>query len=688
MTFVMAQCVPLDFTTSRYSEEKVELHDNRSLIFPFHSNTQEAPRIFDIPSLESLFSLPEDDTYEVLSRRSKSPQNTNFHSEETIRNFRTVDFKNNDSFFGNSTYATEGIDEESRKFSSKKKSELYSNFESNIIKNLNKNQTSKVTQINHGMPDFSNTTKEKNKNSSLYANFIGKPMRHSVSNSLKNKTNIIREQGVFKMKIQKPTTSRPNKFMTITHKPIIINLTKVPSKFNNGRSTTKPTTKTTRTPGWISKIKSSTPTPTTSTKSYSFGWPNNKIKNKNDWNRYKNYTDMNVSKGTLKKPTPNRRKKPSTTSTISNNNRKKPTKSNRVKYVPKPGYTPTIEEVKQNWYESGVPYPNPMPEISSNSPTFALPSEEGTLIAENLDSLQVDAADDNPITNAISTFNLDMRPAVTDLKDTLGNGGNGCPTVHISSSVLSPQQRQECSDLNLVINSHFHQNAASDRLPSIDTYQAENPEEDIPIEAVEDPVEEAAEGEVAQADPGAALADPAGIQADAAGGSPGTGGTGGSGANGGTGGNGGDGSNGGLGWPDLKGILDTVDWIGNKFGGILNFLKNPYLYIVPATLFFLLGFFLIIALFPWWIPLLFLFVGIKAKKKPNVVYHKHVHKPVHHPDGWFWDQHTKTWGNVQDYLHNRRIDNVHLNHIPQAIEQFEKKYKFQNPALKSMKKKG
>ncbi|XP_045479080.1 general transcriptional corepressor trfA-like isoform X1 [Harmonia axyridis] len=706
MTFVMAQCVPLDFTTSRYSGETVELHDNRSLPLLLLSNSHTTPQIFDISNSEEIFSLHDNLRDEFKGRRSKSPRSQQFHVDELIRNLRAVDFRKNDSFLGNSTDLTkESGEDESRKFSNKKKPQLYSNFERKPSNDkINKTQTTNsnpIKPINVSKNSIHiNNTKSKttnSKNSSLYSNFVTNPIRHTqtlkpLSNNnissfknqnINNNKNVAKKPGVFEIRVPKPTiTPKPTKFQTITNKPIIIELTKVPQILNSFQTTRKPTVKISRTPGWVSKIKSTTPIPTTSTKTNNFGWPNNKIKNKKDWNRYKNYTELHNSV-TSKKPNSNTRRKPTLTSSISNN-RNKPIKPNKVKYVPKRGHKPTLEEIKQNWYESGVPYPNPMPEISSNSPTFALPPIDTLPIEEDLEAVQVDAAENNPITNALSTFNLDMRPAGTNLKDTIGSASSGCPTVHISSSVLSPQQRQECSDLNLVINSHFHQNTASDRTPTIDTYQAENPEEDVPVEAVEDPVEEVgqAEADLPVAD-GAAQFDP--VQADSAGGTPGTGGTGGSGANGGNGGNGGDGSSSGLGWPDIKGMLDAVDWLGNKFGYLFSFLRNPYLYLIPAALFFLLGFFLILALFPWWIPLLFLFVGIKAKHKPNVAHHKHIHKPIHHPDGWFWNQNTKTWENVQDFLHRRRVDNANLNHIPEAINQFGRKYGFNNLKLKSIK---
>lgn len=131
-------------------------------------------------------------------------------------------------------------------------------------------------------------------------------------------------------------------------------------------------------------------------------------------------------------------------------------------------------ETKQNWYDENLPIPTPNPEIFSNSPQFSISdvANSDELLNGDLSSFGVDAAEfpsssSNPL-SPISTFNLDMLPDQT--KDAAG--GSGCPTVHISSNVLGPQQRQDCSDLNLVINSHFHQNMATDRTPGISTYDA------------------------------------------------------------------------------------------------------------------------------------------------------------------------------------------------------------------------
>ena len=322
---------------------------------------------------------------------------------------------------------------------------------------------------------------------------------------------------------------------------------------------------------------------------------------------------------------------------------------------------PTLNEIKQAWYEQGVPYPTPNPEINSHSPPYSL--NEVSSVPPSPEPTQIPAQPD--LSNAISTFNLDMAPESTDVK----NGLSPCPSVHISSSVLNPQQRQECSDLNLVINSHFHQNTATDRSPVVpETYDAVPVAEDEPVPPPD-----------VQADPGPG----AGGQADAAPAAP-SGGTGGSGGSGGSGGNGSDG--GGLRLPDLKGLFDFLKFLWEKFGHLLNFLRNPYLYIVPMALFFTLGFLTVIGLFPWWIPALILFAGVKNKKKSsNVTFYKHVHKPVHHPDGWFWNHETKTWQNVADFQHHRRVDEEFKNPVTEAIENFSRKYGYGEGSTQSWK---
>lgn len=319
---------------------------------------------------------------------------------------------------------------------------------------------------------------------------------------------------------------------------------------------------------------------------------------------------------------------------------------------------PASHEIKQNWYEQGVPYPTPNPEINSHSPPYSL--NEVASQSDSSDTVEVPAEPD--LSNAISTFNLDMAPD-PNIRD---GGGSPCPTVHIASSVLTPQQRQDCSDLNLVINSHFHQNSVTDRSPlTPETYDAGAQQADP------------APPPATQADPGGGAG---GAQQAPAAGAPAAPG-GGSGGSGGSGGDGGDGDDGGgLKLPDLKGLMDFLGWLWEKLGHLLHFLKNPWLYIVPAVLFFLLGFLGVILLFPWWIPALFLVASAKTAQKKNVAFYKHVHKPVHHPDGWFWNHETKTWQNVADFLHHRRSGEAEIGEedkykeITDAIEKLSKKY--------------
>ncbi|CAH2000328.1 unnamed protein product, partial [Acanthoscelides obtectus] len=194
---------------------------------------------------------------------------------------------------------------------------------------------------------------------------------------------------------------------------------------------------------------------------------------------------------------------------------------------------PNYNEVKQNWYEEGVPYPSPNPEINSPSPSVSLselssvtpslvsqessspiegavandafpsvsPSPEissyspqysiadavssaipETSASDSVGSAALDAASSNPI----SVFNLDMIPDATRIGE---GAGSPCPTVHISSSLFGiPQQRQapDCSDLSLTINSHIHQNPGNTRTP--ETYQAAgDPAGGAPVEEAADP---------------------------------------------------------------------------------------------------------------------------------------------------------------------------------------------------------
>lgn len=369
---------------------------------------------------------------------------------------------------------------------------------------------------------------------------------------------------------------------------------------------------------------------------------------------------------------------------------------------------PTGSEIKQNWYEEGVPYPNPNPEISSASPGISLSSLSPiTSLSSGLSSVSAPSnglrpnpmpeitsyspnysvdevsntpdlipplpddsavvsdqvpADSNAISNPLSVFNLDMVP--DGLKASTGaGGGSPCPTVHISSQVLSPMQRQECSDLSLVINSHIHQNQGT-RNPNpnpISTYDGIEPGGIAEDEILADPI---SEDFVEAADPiGAAqVADAPAAPAAA---NPGSGGSGGSGGNG---------SGGPWQFPDLKHMFEAVGFLWNGIGYLLGFLRNPYLYIVPFVLFFILSFLKVLALFPWWIPILVLYVTVKSRNsqpQDQLTFTKHIHKPIKHADGWFWNHQTKSWQNVEHFPHTKRIDGRNdikmLTHLPHVI---------------------
>uniref|UniRef100_A0A6P7G8J2 Uncharacterized protein LOC114339050 n=1 Tax=Diabrotica virgifera virgifera TaxID=50390 RepID=A0A6P7G8J2_DIAVI len=293
---------------------------------------------------------------------------------------------------------------------------------------------------------------------------------------------------------------------------------------------------------------------------------------------------------------------------------------------------------------------NIMPEVSSHSPPFSL-----TGVPDLTDLVPIDPilplTDTGTQAKPLSTFNLDLVP----------NTDNGvkspCPSIHISSSMLQPNLRQqECSDLNLVLNSHIHQNpsasASGTRLPAVDTYDSD-PEA---VEAEAEPVFDAVEPVEAVADPGTGGAGQSVIPQSV--GTPGNGGT------GGTGGSGSNGDGGAWKFPDLRHLFEAIGYIWRGVSFLFGFLRNPYLYLIPMGLFFLLGFLKVLVLFPWWIPLLILYISVKTGQKPKnrVAFYQHVHKPVKHLDGWFWDHKSKTWQNVKDYSYKKRNDQ-----FPEAI---------------------
>ncbi|KAL1505630.1 hypothetical protein ABEB36_005151 [Hypothenemus hampei] len=354
-------------------------------------------------------------------------------------------------------------------------------------------------------------------------------------------------------------------------------------------------------------------------------------------------------------------------------------------------------DLKQNWYEEGVPYPSPMPEITSSSPPFSI-SDSGSQIfssssteniflqqpvdeagdainpeifsnspseplqgvppilppEEDLESVSIPASG-TPTANGnpISTFNLDMLPS-SDL--TRDPSGNPCPTVHISSAVLSAQQRQQggCSDLNLVLNTHYHQNNQDTRNPDISTYDAASSPQADPGTLIEN-------GGISNAGPTGVAADP-GVPAGAPGGGSSGGSAGGTGGSGGSGGDGG--GNDGFRLPDLKPVFDAIGHLMRGLWWILQKLMNPWLYIVPIVVFFKLGFLGILSLFPWWIPFVFLYFSVKTDEPKKTVSHvKHLHKPVvvKHPDSWYWDHQTKTWKDVAHPHRARRSNEIMID---------------------------
>lgn len=350
-----------------------------------------------------------------------------------------------------------------------------------------------------------------------------------------------------------------------------------------------------------------------------------------------------------------------------------------------------FSEVKQSWYD--VPPANPQPEIISYSPEFPINNLASTEAPLSESPPTASSTPETALSNPINQFSMDVLPSSLANAAEGGGGGSDCPTVHISSAMLAPLQRQGCSDISVVLNSHFHQaaNAATQRAPT--------PEPLGDVEAVEaDPGLAEADPGLAEADPGVEQADaPAAPAADAP--APAADPAGGGGQPGGGGSSGGSG-----GFPslptlpeapefpslpefDLKGMMDFLGWIGGGLGHLLSFFKNPWLYIIPITLFFLKGFLIVMGLFPWWIPGLVLFAGVKSKS--NVAHYKHVHPPVYHPDGWFWNHNTKTWVNVANYGHHRRrVQSRNFNYeiIPKLIEQFASRLSENSQSWKRRKK--
>ena len=294
--------------------------------------------------------------------------------------------------------------------------------------------------------------------------------------------------------------------------------------------------------------------------------------------------------------------------------------------------------------------PNPMPEISTHSPEVPI---GGVFLNNDYQDVGSDAV---VIDSASSTSGPLTQVLLQSLPNP--NSNDNCPTMQVSSYVYGPQrqeQRQGCSDLNVVINSHIHQNVVTERIGA----GVQNSE---PVGApLADP------GVVEDAGPVNDVPAAAPAAAPSAGSAPGQGG--------------------GLPqfpnlpqlpnlpeikFPDVKGLLDLLRFLGTGLSYIFGFLTNPYLYIVPAVLSFLLGFFKILGMFPWWIFPLFLFWGGKEDASNKVTYYKHIHKPIHHHGGWFYNHNTKSWMNIFDYVKNSR--NTVGDNINRMIHEFHVKH--------------
>ncbi|KAF5302205.1 hypothetical protein FQA39_LY10244 [Lamprigera yunnana] len=263
--------------------------------------------------------------------------------------------------------------------------------------------------------------------------------------------------------------------------------------------------------------------------------------------------------------------------------------------------------LKEDWASYNIPVPNPNPDIFTYSPTHSISSTPISTHDSDGDTASVVSSE-----NLISQFDLDLRNNVSD-----------CPTVHLTNSILGPSQKQECPDLNIAINTYVHDNpnAAPEKLPEaigeLDTAGSDATSQLVAPLGLADSAPSAALE---------TLADPISpIASSPLGGSsevlpslpelPGFPET-----------------------PDLKGVLDFIknfgkglEFLRGFLQGFLNFIR-PLFYVIPLISFGL-GFLTVLPLYPWWLP--FFFIG-KKKKPPTTefIFHKHVHKPIHHNHGW------------------------------------------------------
>ncbi|KAK4886379.1 hypothetical protein RN001_002650 [Aquatica leii] len=282
--------------------------------------------------------------------------------------------------------------------------------------------------------------------------------------------------------------------------------------------------------------------------------------------------------------------------------------------------------LKENWYDQNIPIPTPNPEILIYSPDHSISDASASNEEDNFETVSPNPG------NVLSQFELDLikNPSSFEKID------SACPNVHLTNSVLGASSKQGCSDLNIAINTYLNhnQNRLPERLP-VATNDLEAASSGASGAQILPPPGLAASAPAAGLD---TLSNPVGAAvSDSGGGGP-------------------------LGslpslpqfpklpkLPNLTDIMSLLRLLGKSLGllnGALSKL-SPLLYIIPVIS-FLFGFITFLPFYPWWLPLFFLAGKGKEPPKTQFIVHKHVHKPIHHNDGWFWNHNTKTWINVHD----------------------------------------
>lgn len=381
-------------------------------------------------------------------------------------------------------------------------------------------------------------------------------------------------------------------------------------------------------------------------------WPTTTIKNNYDLNRYKNYTQLH-----------------------SNEKRKKP-KPVVHKVISKWSDHPPYNNFKQSWYDHGIPIPHPKPEISTYSPQFSINGGSADPNDQEYYDDYNEASNENPL----HQVGLDISSDEEQLNQYSGNGLK-CPSVHLTNTVYGPTTKQDCSDLNIAINTHVHQNTGNNRFPEV--------VENDPLEAASSAETQAVASPPRPADTPVALspAVPAAPVETAAASNVG-GGAVSSGTTGGTGLP----SLPGLpqfGFPDLSQIFQILGLLRGGWSLLTNAFRfirwfSPLLWILPFASFGL-GFLSVLPFFPWWLPLLFTFGKKKERKPPEVIIHHHPVQTVHHHDGWFWNHDTHTWTNVLDHVHGRNINDDSINSLSVVVSRLINTFggKYSNEPQKS-----